>query len=97
MLEPPENPPEEAEDAAGVGARESEAAQEQIQVVAIGVAHRGRGVVGSGRGLGDNFREEIEIAGCGWEIVGTLKLGFLFSHPTLRVGWGTRIGGCGEA
>jgi len=91
VLEPPENPPEEAEDAAGVRARKGEAAQEQMQIAAIGVAHRGRGVAGSGRGLGDNFREEIEIAGCGWEIVVPLKLGFLFCRPTLGVRWGTRI------
>ena len=62
MPETPENAAEEAEDAAGVCPREGEAAEQQIEIVAIGLLHGSRGVVGGVHGRADDLGEEIEIA-----------------------------------
>ena len=63
--EPPENSPKDAENAPGVALSGSKPAQEQAEIVAIGLAHADRGVIGGDHGFFNDTCEQIEAGGCG--------------------------------
>ena len=59
--ETPEDAAEEAENAAEVGGVEVEAADEQAEVVAVGLLHGAGRVSGGGHGFFDEAGEEFEV------------------------------------
>lgn len=59
--EAPEDAAEEAEDAAQIGGREGEAAQEQVEVVSVGLQHGTRGVARGDHGLLNQVGELVEL------------------------------------
>jgi multiple antibiotic resistance protein len=69
LFEPPQNSPEQSEDPDRVATSESEPAQEQVEVVPVGIAQVGRRVVGGEHGLLDDPGEEFQIARGGGRIV----------------------------
>ena len=80
--EPPENSPKDSENAPGVALRGSKPAQEQAEIVAIGLAHPGRRVIGGNHGFFNDACEQIEAGGCGaWSI--TFMGGLLCLQRTL--------------
>lgn len=63
MVKTPENPAEDAKDAAGVSFGHRKTAQEEAQAAAVGFAHGGRRVAGGCHGPLDHFRQKIQSAG----------------------------------
>ena len=66
VIESPENPAKKAEQAAGIGLVWGESAQHQAEIVQIGVAHGGGGVVRGLHNLIDEVCEQVEALGGGW-------------------------------
>lgn len=62
MSQPPQNAAEEAENALRIAVRERKPAQQQVQIAAIGLLHRGGRVVGGLHGFRDDFGKQFEIA-----------------------------------
>ena len=65
MLEPPEDAAKETRDPAGVALGQTEAAEQEVKVVPVGLLHRRGRVVACLHGLGDEIGQKAEAAhGC---------------------------------
>jgi hypothetical protein len=62
-LETPQNPPEEPQNPPRVAPLELEPTQEEVEIVAIRLLHRSRGVVCGPHGLCDDLGQQGEVTG----------------------------------
>ena len=69
MAQAPQDAAEETKDARGVAIRQVEAAQQQVEIVAVGGAHRLGRVGGGLHGLREHAGEAVEVGGGGGRLV----------------------------